>query len=216
LSRSRLVQIAFASGNRGRLSGWGWTLASGIIDVAIGIFLMAFPGVTPATLPFFLGFWLMFRAFYLMGMAFDLNHAGVKGWGWLLTMGIFTLIFAWLVLYFPLAGAVSIVYYSALAFIAAGLGAFVLALKLRGAGKNVEQIKKDLKGGLGLSDALPGEVSGTSLGCLLLPPGVLSGNKFNLSRQIEKSIKTLIPLRYSSDPPEKTKTPDFKIVLLRQ
>jgi uncharacterized membrane protein HdeD (DUF308 family) len=143
-----LVQIAFASGNRGRLSGWGWTLASGIIDVAIGIFLMAFPGVTLATLPFFLGFWLMFRAFYLMGMAFDLNHAGVKGWGWLLTMGIFTLIFAWLVLYFPLAGAVSIVYYSALAFIAAGLGAFVLALKLRGAGKNVEQIKKDLKGGL--------------------------------------------------------------------
>lgn len=143
-----LVQIAFATGNRASLSGWGWTLTSGIIDLAIGIFLMAFPGVTLATLPFFLGFWLMFRAFYLMGMAFDLNHSGVKGWGWLLMMGIFTLIFAWLVLYFPLAGAVSIVYYSALAFIAGGLGALVLAFKLRGAGKNVEHLKKDLKGGL--------------------------------------------------------------------
>jgi uncharacterized membrane protein HdeD (DUF308 family) len=143
-----LVQIAFATGNRTRLSGWGWTLASGIVDVAIGIFLMAFPGVTLATLPFFLGFWLMFRAFYLMGMAFDLNNAGVKGWGWLLMMGIFTLIFAWLVLYFPLAGAVSIVYYSAFAFIAGGLGALVLAIKLRGAGKGVEHLRKDLKGGL--------------------------------------------------------------------
>jgi uncharacterized membrane protein HdeD (DUF308 family) len=63
-------------------------------------------------------------------------------------MGIFTLIFAWLVLYFPLAGAVSIVYYSALAFIAGGLGALVLAFKLRGAGQRVEHVKKDLKGGL--------------------------------------------------------------------
>jgi uncharacterized membrane protein HdeD (DUF308 family) len=143
-----LVQIAFASGNRGRLTGWGWTLASGIVDVAIGIFLITFPGVTLATLPFFLGFWLMIRAFYLMGIAFDLNHAGVKGWGWVLMIGVVTLIFAWLVLYFPLAGAVSIVYYSAFAFIAGGLGALVLAFKLRGAGKDVEHLKKDLKGGL--------------------------------------------------------------------
>ena len=63
-------------------------------------------------------------------------------------MTISTLIFARLVLYFPLAGTVSIVYYSALAFIAGGLGALVLAFKLRGAGKNVEHPKEGLQGGL--------------------------------------------------------------------
>ncbi|HUB59853.1 MAG TPA: DUF308 domain-containing protein [Puia sp.] len=143
-----LAQIAFAAGNRAWLSGWGWTLASGIIDLTIGLFLIAFPGVSMATLPFFVGFWLMLRAFYLMGIAFDLNHSGVKGWGWLLMMGIFTLVFSWLVLFFPLAGAVGIVYYSAAAFIAGGAGALILAFKLRGAKHNVEHLKKDLKEGL--------------------------------------------------------------------
>jgi len=142
------AQIAFALGNRDRLSGWGWTLTSGIVDLAIGLFLISFPGVSLATLPFFVGFWLMLRAFYLMGIAFDLNHAGVKGWGWLLTSGILTLIFSWMVLFFPLAGAVGIIYYSAIAFIAGGLGAFILAFKLRGAKQSVEHLKKDLKGGL--------------------------------------------------------------------
>jgi uncharacterized membrane protein HdeD (DUF308 family) len=143
-----LAQIAFASGNRTSMSGWGWTLASGIIDVAIGLFLIAFPGVSMATLPFFVGFWLMLRAFYLMGIAFDLNRTGVKGWGWLLAMGFITLIFSWLVLFFPLAGAVGVIYYSAAAFIAGGLGALILAFKLRGAKTEVEHLKKDLKGGL--------------------------------------------------------------------
>jgi len=142
------AQIVFALGNRASLSGWGWTLASGIIDLAIGLFLISFPGVSLATLPFFVGFWLMLRAFYLMGIAFDLNHAGVKGWGWLLASGILTLIFSWMVLFFPLAGAVGIIYYSAIAFIAGGLGAFILAFKLRGAKQGVEHLKKDLKGGL--------------------------------------------------------------------
>jgi uncharacterized membrane protein HdeD (DUF308 family) len=142
------AQIVFALGNRAWLSGWGWTLASGIIDLAIGLFLISFPGVSLATLPFFVGFWLMLRAFYLMGIAFDLNHAGVKGWGWLLASGILTLIFSWMVLFFPLAGAVGIIYYSAIAFIAGGLGAFILAFKFRGAKQSVEHLKKDLKGGL--------------------------------------------------------------------
>lgn len=142
------AQIAFAVGNRQSMPGWGWTLASGIIDLAIGAFLITFPGVSMATLPFFIGFWLMLRSFYIMGIAFDLNSAGVKGWGWLLGTGILTMIFSWLVLFFPLAGAVGIVYYSAIAFMAGGLAAIVLAFKLRGVKEDVKGIAKDLKGGL--------------------------------------------------------------------
>jgi uncharacterized membrane protein HdeD (DUF308 family) len=142
------AQIVFALANRQSLSGWGWTLASGIIDLAIGIYLITFPGVSMATLPFFVGFWLMLRSFYFMGIAFDLHSAGVKGWGWVLTSGILTLIFSWLVLFFPLAGAVSIVYYSAAAFIVGGIAATVLAFKLQGVKGDVTALKKDLRGGL--------------------------------------------------------------------
>jgi uncharacterized membrane protein HdeD (DUF308 family) len=143
-----LAQIAFAAGNRGAMSGWGWTLASGIIDVIIGGYLMAYPGVTLATLPYFVGFWLLFRSFYFMGVSFDLHSAGVKGWGWLLVSGILTMIFAWLVLYFPLAGAVGIIYYSAVAFFAAGLASLVLAFRLASLKGDATKLKKDLTGGL--------------------------------------------------------------------
>jgi uncharacterized membrane protein HdeD (DUF308 family) len=142
------AQIVFAVGNRQSMSGWGWTLASGIIDVAIGLYLITFPGVSMATLPFFLGFWLMLRSFYFMGIAFDLHSAGVKGWGWLLVSGILTLIFSWMVLFFPLAGAVGIIYYSAAAFILAGIAAIVLGFRLQGVKGDVRDLKKDLRGGL--------------------------------------------------------------------
>src|SRR5580698_4064933 len=53
-----VVQIIFSLGNRSQYSGWGWTLAAGIIDVVIGSYLLLFPVITMATLPFIVGFWL--------------------------------------------------------------------------------------------------------------------------------------------------------------
>ncbi|HTC20407.1 MAG TPA: DUF308 domain-containing protein, partial [bacterium] len=102
-----ITQVAFAVSNRAHLKGWGWSLASGILDIAIGIYLYMYPLVTMATLPYFVGFWLLLRAFYLMGFAMDLGDAKVSGWGWLLTGGILVAIGAFLVLYYPVAGAVS-------------------------------------------------------------------------------------------------------------
>ena len=56
-------QIVFASDNRNLLRGWGWILVSGIIDVALGTYLLLYPTVTMVTLPYFVGFWLIFRSF---------------------------------------------------------------------------------------------------------------------------------------------------------
>jgi uncharacterized membrane protein HdeD (DUF308 family) len=134
-----LTQIFFSIGNSDLLKGWGWTFASGIIDVIIGIYLLSFPIVTMATLPYIVGFWLMFRSFYLIGSSFDLKTLGVPGWGWLLAGGILLLILAFGILYYPAAGAVSIIAYSGSAFFVAGIFNIVLAIKFR-------TIKKDVKG----------------------------------------------------------------------
>ena len=136
------AQIFFASSNRDVLKGWGWTLASGILDVVIGIYLLTFPLVTMATLPFILGFWLIFRSFYLAGMAFDLQSWGVTDWGWLLFGGIVSSILGFFVLYYPGAGAVSIIYVSGSAFIVAGVFNLYLSIKLKGIKDDVKSVKE--------------------------------------------------------------------------
>ena len=141
------TQIFFASANSDVLKGWGWTLASGILDVAIGIYLLTFPLVTMATLPFILGFWLIFRSFYLVGAAFDLKSLGVPDWGWLLFGGILSSILGFFVLYYPGAGAISIIYASGSAFIVAGIFNLYLSIKLKGMKNAVGGLKEKLQHG---------------------------------------------------------------------
>jgi uncharacterized membrane protein HdeD (DUF308 family) len=142
-----LAQIFFASSNSDVLRGWGWTLASGILDVVIGGYLLAFPLVTMATLPFILGFWLLFRSFYLIGASFDLKDLGVTDWGWLLFGGILSTILGFFVLYYPAAGAISITYVSGSAFIVAGVFNLYLAVKLKDLKKAVTDVKERLQHG---------------------------------------------------------------------
>lgn len=142
-----LAQIFFATSNSDVLKGWGWTLASGIMDVIIGGYLLAFPLVTMATLPFILGFWLLFRSFYLIGASFDLKDLGVADWGWLLFGGIVSTVLGFFVLYYPAAGAISITYVSGSAFIVAGVFNLYLAVKLKDLKKAVTDVKERLQHG---------------------------------------------------------------------
>ena len=126
-----ISQVVFSTSNRQSLPGWGWTLASGIIDIAIGLYLVAFPIITLATLPYFVGFWLLFRSFYIMGASFDFNALQIPGWGWLFAGGLLLLILSSLILYYPLAGAVGIVAVTGAAFLMGGLLSIVMAFKFR-------------------------------------------------------------------------------------
>jgi uncharacterized membrane protein HdeD (DUF308 family) len=139
---SGLSQIFFAVANSNILVGWGWTLANGILDLAIGIYLIAYPGVTMAVLPYILGFWLMFAAFYLFGASFDLRNLGITGWGWLLFGGITVMISAFLVLRNPAAGVLSIITWSGIAFLVGGAFNLVLAFQLKSVKKSAKEVER--------------------------------------------------------------------------
>jgi uncharacterized membrane protein HdeD (DUF308 family) len=128
---SGITQVVFATSNKALLKGWGWTLVSGILDIGIGIYLAMYPLLTMATLPFFVGFWLIFKSFYLMGASFDLNDLGIPGWGWLLLGGFIVLLAGFYVIYYPVAGAAGIVAVSGTAFILAGILYIILSFKLK-------------------------------------------------------------------------------------
>lgn len=126
-----ISQLLFAITNRKILPGWGWTLASGIIDVAAGVYLALFPIIMLATLPFLVGFWLLFRSSYFMGISLDLQSYRISGWGWLFGGGLVLMTLSGIALYFPSDAVIGIVLWSGTAFLAGGVLSVVIAIKFR-------------------------------------------------------------------------------------
>ncbi len=128
---SGIFQTIFSISNRNEISGWGWYLVGGIIDLIIGTLLMANPLMTMAILPFYVGFWLLFQGAMSIGLSFQFKSIGVSSWGGLLFLGILTLLFSFLLLANPIFAGFSIVYMTAMAFIMAGIFRIFLSFDLK-------------------------------------------------------------------------------------
>ena len=127
-----ISQLLFAVTNRKTFPGWGWTLASGIIDLAAGLYLALFPIITLTTLPFFVGFWLLFRSSYFIGISLDLQSYRISGWGWLFSGGGILMALSGVILYFPSDAAIAIVLWTGTAFLVGGVLSIVIGIKFRG------------------------------------------------------------------------------------
>lgn len=112
-------------------AGSGWTVVSGIIDLSIGGYLLAFPVITMAVLPLILGFWILIRGFMAIGAALELRGFGVSGWGWLLFSGILIIALAGTILAYPAWGITNIIIWTGAAFIFAGIFRIYLSFRLK-------------------------------------------------------------------------------------
>ncbi|TYB79503.1 HdeD family acid-resistance protein [Bizionia myxarmorum] len=128
---SGISQIVFSISNKSDIQNWGWYLAGGILDLIIGILLISHPLMTMAILPLYVGFWLLFQGFMAIGLSFQFKSADIPNWGWLLFLGILTLVFAFLLLANPVFAGLSIVYMTAMAFVTAGIFRIFLAFGLK-------------------------------------------------------------------------------------
>ncbi len=128
---SGIFQIWFAIANRNDIEGWGWQLALGLVEFVIGVILVSNFALSFTMLPFYVGFWLSFRAFALIGFSFELKSYHVMDWGYYLVFGILLGIISWFIIVDPLFGGVTIVTWTALALIVAGVVNIILGFKLR-------------------------------------------------------------------------------------
>lgn len=126
-----VMEISYAVSNRRSLQNWGWTLAGGILDLVIGLLLLAHPGITMIILPFFVGFGILFRSIMAIAWSVDLKKADISGWGSAMALGILGVIFAIIVLFNPVLGGLTIVVYTGLAFLSIGVFQIFLAFRLR-------------------------------------------------------------------------------------
>ena len=134
-----IMQIIFSVNNRTVLSGWGWYLTGGIIDLIVGGYLLTYPVVAAATLPLYIGFWLMFRSFSAISTSLDLRAMGMQGWGWLLVIALLTLALAVGILFNPGLGVLTAISFTSFAMLALGVGSIIVAFRLRGAKEWVNQ-----------------------------------------------------------------------------
>lgn len=142
---SGILEIVFSIQNKDELEGWGWYLTSGIFSLLIGVALVAKPEVAATTLPFFIGFSLLFRSFQGLGFAFELKNYGIIKWGNLAILSILGIVFSFLLIANPIFTGISLVVMTALSFIFVGISAIVLAFQLKKLKTLPGKLRKELK-----------------------------------------------------------------------
>jgi uncharacterized membrane protein HdeD (DUF308 family) len=126
-----VFELLFAFTAKRSLHTWGWTVASGIFDILVGCFILAYSHMTATILPYVLGFWLLLRGFSGIAFALDVRRYGISNWGLLLAIAIAVIVFGILVLSVPAFGLLGIIVWTAVSFIFAGMFRIFLAIHLR-------------------------------------------------------------------------------------
>jgi uncharacterized membrane protein HdeD (DUF308 family) len=108
-------------------TGRSWHLMLGIIDVVLGAVLMSHVATSMAILRIILGLWFVFRGFSLFSFAGHTSHS------WLVYAGaLMVFVFGLLVLFNPAFGDMTIILWTALAFIVTGIFNIYLGYLVKG------------------------------------------------------------------------------------
>ncbi len=142
---SGLLEIFFSINNSKTLSGWGWYLVGGLLTLGMGVYLMVYPAISMAMLPFVVGFTVLFRSIQLLGFALDLKELGILKWGNLAVASVLGIVFSFLLLANPIFSGMSLVVVTALSFIFSGIASIVLAFNLKKVKDFPETLDNELK-----------------------------------------------------------------------
>ena len=103
------------------------------------------PEVSKITLPFYVGFVLLFRSVFAIGASIDLKNYYVMDWGYLMAIGILGVIFSFILLWNPLFAGMTLVFWTALLFIVSGAYSIYFSFKLKKLHDLPNKISSDLK-----------------------------------------------------------------------
>ncbi|MBE0480584.1 MAG: HdeD family acid-resistance protein [Dehalococcoidia bacterium] len=131
-----IIASIFALSNRER--NWGWTLFGGLVAIALGIAILAWPELTALAILFLIGAWALVLGILITIMS-------IARWGeirnaWLLLLtGILSIIVGIALLAAPVEGALAIIWLIGAWAIAIGILMFVLAFRVRSAQRSLRE-----------------------------------------------------------------------------
>ena len=86
----------------------GWLLATGLLDLLIGIVLVLNLGITVDSLPFLLALWILGIAIMQVAFGIDAKSAGESSWKWLILSGMTGIVFGLWILGAPVIGFITV------------------------------------------------------------------------------------------------------------
>lgn len=127
-----ILEVVLSATNRHFITGRGWMLAGGIIEMILGLVLIFNVALAATMLPLLLGFWLLMRAFSTIGLGSDMCTLEISGAGWTILMGILLLICSLWILFQPVGvGTSAVIVWVGITMLFAGAAACTLAMQLR-------------------------------------------------------------------------------------
>ena len=122
-----IAEIVVFAGTSGVLIGSGWLLLDGVLTVIMSLFLLFNQWFTLLSLPFIFTVWLVFSGISRFVSAFDLHALGVRGWGWVLAVGILLMVAGFICMMDPWVSAAAVGVTVGLVFLLEGISAIVCA-----------------------------------------------------------------------------------------
>jgi uncharacterized membrane protein HdeD (DUF308 family) len=136
-----ILEIIFSISHRKQLDGWGWSLASGILNLIVGLLLIIYPQISIITLPLFVGFVVLYRSMMGIAWSIELKKYKVSNWGWLLFTGILGVIFSFLLLLNPLFAGLTVAIFTGIALITIGIFHIHFSIELKKLKKTFKNLK---------------------------------------------------------------------------
>lgn len=126
--------VAVAAGVRHRSSErhWVWHIVVGIVSIVAGIVAFAWPGITAVAILFVIAFWSIAAGIAEIVQSFAMRRLGSASWGWMLAAGILGVVFGVLLIAWPGAGLLTLLWLLGIYAIVTGVVLVVVAVRLRG------------------------------------------------------------------------------------
>ena len=126
-----VIALAAAVGRRhdATVPTW-WLVLTGILDIAVGLIALLWPGITAFVLIVFIGAWAIVRGIFEIVAAIQMRKQ-IEGEWLLITLGVLSVLFGLAVLAVPGAGALGLIWAIAAYAIVIGIFMVMLAFRVR-------------------------------------------------------------------------------------
>ena len=138
-----VFSVAYVIANRDIIPAWGWDLVAAIIILLLGIAVAAIPGLSESIAIWLFTFGFIFKGIFSIFKAFTFKSEGVKGWGWVLALGIITLILGIMLIVNPIVSALSIDLLAAFGMFSFGISMIVTSIQMSKAKSTIESFKEN-------------------------------------------------------------------------
>lgn len=123
-----IFTLISAANNWKTLKNKGWYIVAGLLNITIGVLTFISPITTAVALIYLVAFWAFVIGIFEIAAAIRLRNL-IKGEGWYISAGALSILFSVLIMFYPIAGALTLsVMFGVYTLI---LGVFFMTLSFR-------------------------------------------------------------------------------------